>query len=235
MSKLTKNIGKSIVATMLAGLLVSWRLPSNYHSLQEPSDKSLQLDYVILQINGETKKINGNEEISFVRGDLIKVKEAYLKDSKKAINLLAIMGAEESNQALNEIRKRELDSSRELVQREGTLDPQGTVYALVAQSGGLLHGAIFLRRIEPTLSHIDIQVNGKARVMREGESLQVKKSDRYKVVNVVTNIRDSKEVSFAVVPVIGAKSNDNYMQHYQIVFRNKDYVFAKIPLTVEGL
>lgn len=218
--------------TAFAGFLVSWNLPEAYRSLQEPNDKTMLLDYVIVEVNGTVKKVSRNEEISFVRGDILNVNEAYLKDSKKVINLLGIASSNPTKELLD-IRKKSVDSSLELIQKEEALDPEGAVYALIAQSGKTLHGAIFLRRVEPTLSYIDVLINDKIRVMREGESLQVKKSDHFKVVNVVTNIRDKKDVSFAV-EILGTKTTGN-VQNYQIVFRNKKYVFAKIPLAVENI
>jgi hypothetical protein len=227
-----RMISKPVVWTLISGFLVSWTLPDSYRTLVNPNDEALLLDYMIVEINGQIKKVSRNEEISFVRGDLLKVTQAYLKNAKKVINLVELSGFKGPKEA----RTRNIDSSVELIEKEGSVDSEGTVYPLIAQSGATLHGAVFLRRVEPTLSYIDVLVNGKNRVMREGESLQMKKSDHFKVVNVVTNIQGNKNISFAVVPLVTANQKAVDMhQKYQILFRHKDYVFAKIPLTVESL
>lgn len=229
MSNPVRFIGKTFVFVTFSLFLVSWTLPERYQELREASDDSV-LDYVILDINGQLKKVSRNEELSFVRGDSVIINQAYLKNSKKNVSLVRIAGS-----ALGvDQRMKTIDTASSMISKDGSVDSEGSVYPLIVQTQNILHGVVYLRRIEPVLSYIDVQVNGKNRVMREGEILQVKKSDHFKVVNVVSNIENTKNISFVVVPVIRAKKPDSN-ENYQIVFRHKDYVFAKIPLNVESL
>lgn len=193
---------------------------------------------MILEINGQAKKVNNNGEMPFVRGDIITVNDAYLKKVKNAenkIDIVSIMGRKSMDGAFLDVRKKKLDSSVEFVQKDASLDSEGFVYGLAAITKNQLHGVVYLRRVEPVLSYIDVLINDKKRVMREGEILEVKKSDHFKIVNVVTNIGDSKNVTFMMVPVYGGKNISRDIENYQIIFRHKDYVFAKIPLKIEGI
>nr|ADI87837.1 hypothetical protein AKSOIL_0329 [uncultured bacterium Ak20-3] len=230
MFKLIRMALKLTAFTGFIALLVSWNLPQAYQSLKETSDENLLLDYVLVEINGQVRKVNRNEELRFVRGDLLKVTEVYLKDSKKRASAVEISGLKNS-----EIRQQVIDTSVSLIGSEGAVDSEAVLYPLLARSGDKLHGTILFHRTEPALSYIDVLVNGQNRVMREGETLQVKKSDHFKVTNVVTNIQGNKDVSFAVVPVLTKKSQSEAKEKFQILFKHKTYVFAKIPLTVESL
>lgn len=214
----------------LVSLTVSWNLPAPYSLLKKPKDTSEELDYVVVKQNGHMKKINRNEELSFVRGDVLKITQAFLKDSQKTIQRVYLTG----HQDASDVREKILDTSTELTQAEGSLDAESSIYPLIVQSEKTLHGVIYFHRIEPTLSYVDILVNGKNRVMREGEKLQVKNSDHFRVTNVVTNIEENKNISFTVVSK--SKKNTNpRTKEYEILFRHKAYVFAKIPMTVESL
>ncbi len=234
MISLNQKVFRFVGLTLLASLVLAWDLPRDFRALKLAQDESAILDYVILSVNGRTKKVSNGDELSYVRGDILKVVSASLRDPKKPIAQLRIPGLGFKGSV--EVRNSTVDTSIDLVGKEGALDPTGAVYALVASSREVLHGAIFLHRLEPALSYIDITVNGKNRVMREGEVLKLKKSDHFKITKMVTNIKDNKEISFAVIPLLESKPKEfSDKQNYQIVFKHKSRMFAKIPLTVENL
>ena len=67
----------------------------------------------------------------------------------------------------------------------------------------------------------------------------MKKSDSFKVGRVVTNLRGNENITFAIVPVIRGEQEvegptEKNAKEYRIVFRHKEYTFAKIPLIVEN-
>jgi hypothetical protein len=227
-------VKKAFVLILLSGNGLAWNLPATYQSFKTPKDETLILDYMIVEVNGQVKKVNRDEEISFVRGDIIKITEAYLKNSKQAVDAVEISGFATSEDS-KDVRNRLLDTSASLIEKEGSLDLEGSVYVILSHSASFLHGVIYLRRVEPTLSYIDVLVNGKNRVMREGETLEVKKTDHFKVVNVVTNFANAKNVSFTIAPILSQRNGKDKRQNFEIIFRHKEYVFAKIPIEIESL
>lgn len=220
---------------LLAALQLAWDLPAAYRTLATPAEEGALLDYVVIAVNGRMKKVSRGAELDFVRGDILKVINVSLKDPTRKINLVQIDGFKKADGSV-EAREQLIDTSYDLIQKDDAVDPDGAVYALLTRTRGIVHGAVFLRRTEPTLGYIDVLINGKTRVMREGEGLHVKKSDHFKIVKFVTNIRENKDITFTVLPILEAKTKTHIaLQNYQIVFRRKNRIFAKIPLTVENL
>ena len=89
---------------------------------------------------------------------------------------------------------------------------------------------IYLKRIEPRVKYLDLTINGKPRVMREGESLLVKETDIFKVKKIVTNIDKVEDIKFKIVPKF---SEQKRLEQYEIVLKHKDYIFARLPMAVE--
>ncbi len=219
----------SFIAIIL--LQTGWVLPEPYQKLEPPKDPGILLDSVIIEINGQTKKVPSGGELPFVKGDLIKIRLALLKNAKAKSYPLSTEGISRTHELQT---NKPIDTSKDLNDKSGSVDPAASVFPIVLRSNQTLHGMIFLHRIEPTLSYADVLINGKKIVMREGEKISVKASDRFKVTKVMTNVPDNRDITFKVIsmpdspPAAPGKA-------YQIIFRHKAFTFARIPLTIEDL
>ena len=106
--------------------------------------------------------------------------------------------------------------------REGK---RGDLYAVLALSHATLHGVVYLRLIEPVLRYAEVAINGRTRVLRDGEPLNVKATDQVKVERVVTNLESTDGVRFQIATGDGPGA-------YAIRFSRGDTPFASIPLKV---
>ncbi|MBI2601556.1 MAG: hypothetical protein HYW48_00725 [Deltaproteobacteria bacterium] len=232
--------GSSKLGVLFPFVVISgaWTVPPYYQSFEKASKHEAQLDSVIIEVNGEPRSVKNGEELSFVRGDELLVKKVLLNSPEAKPSITNVVGFVNEGSGSNDLGYK-IDTSTELTKKTWALNPEGTVYTVVAYSQRILHGAVFLNRVEPRLEYIDVDINGKTRVMREGEKLLVKKSDSFKVERVVTNLRDNETITFAIVPVIRGEQEaevpaEKGAKEYRIVFRHKEYTFAKIPMIVEN-
>lgn len=225
-----KGIWKLPLFTAFILLQTGWVLPEPYQKLEPPKDPGNLLDAVIIEINGQSKKVPSDGELPFVKGDTIKVRLALLKNAKSKSYPLSTEGISRTHELPT---NRIIDTSQETIDKSNAVDPAGMVFPIVLRSNQTLHGVVFLHRVEPTLSYADILINGKKVVMREGEKISVKAKDHFKVLKVMTNVPDNKDITFKVIPVSGQSTGPG--KNYQITFRHKESIFAKIPLTVEDL
>lgn len=85
-------------------------------------------------------------------------------------------------------------------------------------------GLIPIELIFPQLQYLDIALNKKHRLVRDGESLLVKPSDQFKVHAIATNPSFQKEVFYQVVP----EKDKVFLQLVR-----KNVLFATVVLDIE--
>lgn len=228
--------GRSLVRG-LAGLAVisalsGWTRPESPTSVPYVKDRADRLDYVLVTVNGKPRMVKAGDELAVVRGDKLQVKEAALY-GRGAIREVNVIGYQRAG--TNDDRGATF-STKDLVARwsEGE---GGAVYAVAAAGRKLLHGVVYLRVIEPVLRYAEVSINGKKRVLRDGEPLRASAKDLVKVERVETNLEAAGDVVFQIVPAAsdGAASKDAGRPGlYEIRFLRGEQAFARIPLTLEG-
>lgn len=221
---------------LLSFFLVSFKIPQYYSNMSKPAKPSEELDYLIIEHNGESKLLKNKETLSFVRGDELKIKAAKLRESKHEPLEVNIVGFRHPIQPGNRHDLGFLvDTSITLDKKQWAVDEKGEVFFVAAASKKLLHGYTFLKRLEPHLSYVDIKVNNQARVMREGETLSLKAADLFKVGRVVTNIKNLDDITFQVVELNNKARGfaSQPYEYYEIRFKHRSHTFAKIPMQVE--
>lgn len=230
-----KRLGRRLFLAACLPVLVSWvrpQLPAVGRLL--PTSKA-QLDYITIELGGETKLVRSGQELSMVIGDIFTVKDAYLMDKQARPGFINVIGFAHQQAKLNpnEDRGQTIDTMV-LMRKPGWSEGgRGKVFAVAAQTGKDVHGMIFIKLVEPTLRFAEIQINGEPRTMRDGETLFLKKSDRFKVSRVVTNLYDDSRVTFQIVkPLDQAKSDTKSAQQYEIRFLRAGRIFAAIPCQV---
>lgn len=213
--------------------LTAWNSPEDFQLLKKAQNKDQKLDYMIVEINGKAKVVSSGSDLLFLRGDTIKVREAALQATKKKVGMVELLGVDAGFKT-TDIRGKEFSSTEVLEDPLKAVDQEGKKYAVLARSADVIHGFVYLKRVEPTLSYIDVSINEKRYVMRENEDLRVKEEDTFQIVNFVTNIHNNEDVSFVVVPV--KQNQKNLLERkFNILFQHKSHIFAQVPLTIDRL
>lgn len=197
--------------------------------------ESMQLDYMLLDVEGESLLVRAGDEVVMVKGDVFVVREARLKAAHNQAQDLNVVGFQhnQARQRSTDDRNIPIDSDRALQARfsEGGL---GEVYAINAENGSTVHGGIFVRFIAPQLRYVEVRVNGAPRTLKDGEPLTLKRSDRFKIEQIKTNMRSTKGLKFQFLAV-GHKpqaKSELAAGEYEIRFARGERVFATIPVKV---
>ena len=228
-------LGQRWIILLFSSLLVSFKMPEYYSKMNRPTKLAEELDYFVIEHNGENKLLKNMDTMNYVRGDELKIKAAKLRAGDHEPMEVNLVGFRHPVKPGNRHDLGFLiDTSITLDKKQWAVDERGEVFFIAAASKKLLHGYAFFKRLEPALSYVDIQVNEQQRVMREGETLKLKAADLFKVGRVVTNIKNLDDVTFQVVELSkGRKSSAELLEYYEIRFKHRSHVFAKIPMQVE--
>lgn len=195
-----------------------------------PSDR---LEFFVVDINGKPQKVKNGDELVVVTGDVIEVKEAVLRDPNRKVESVNLVGF----QSLQATRKGEdrgfaVRTDRDLL-KHWSIGKRGDLYKISATSGLNTHGEAYLRLIAPKIKFAELTVNGKKRLIREGELLRLKKTDQISINDVRTNIEDDREkVDFQIVTIDDLALPG--VKLFEIKFSRAGSIFARIPMQVEG-
>ena len=193
------------------------------------------LDGMIIDVNGaDPRMVARGETLVVVRGDSIRVRSAVLTDRQKKVRDVNVVGFP------NRDRHKPVDDRGYTVRTDKDLlkkysrDGEGKVYSIRALSGTREHGRVFISLVEPRLDYAVVRINGQQKVLHDTRPFLVKRSDRFEVEKVVTNLQNQKEeVTFQLVPVL--ESPDPALQGigiFEIKFSRRDLVFARIPVHI---
>ena len=225
MRAITMFITTAVLATgaISPGTADAWVRPEIPSAQTPATGPGLRLDYVLVDVNGESRVVRDGEELQVVTGDRVTIKDGTLRDGSGKIRELNVVGYQSPRGT--EDRGFTIDTAKDLKSKwsEGG---RGDVYAVVASSKATLHGAIYLHLVAPALRYAEVSINGQARVFRDGEPVKVRAQDAVKVERVVTNLQSHDGVLFQMAEVDPAHGD------YEIRFTRGELVFATIPLKV---
>ena len=216
----------SLLVALAAFATVAWVRPAVPTTAKPATAFGQQLDYVIVAVNGEPHLVHDGDELPVVRGDMIVVRDAVLRDPKLVPRSVRLVGAHHGPHGDD----RGLPFTTEQLRVRDSENKQGQTFAVLALTKGTLHGAVFLRVVEPELRYAEIQVNGRSRVLRDGEPLEVKATDQVKVSKVVTNLQSTDGVLFRIDKPV--HPDKDAPAEYEIRFTRAGQPFASIPLKV---
>ncbi len=212
-----------IVAAIVSCTQFAWVRPELHTKAKPAGDSGGRLDYFVLKINGQPVRLKEGQEVSVMRGDELEVAEARLISPDFTAKQVDVIGFKSPGKVSGEDRGFRFKTNRlSDWYSEGRL---GEVWSVIATSGDTLHGAGFIRVIDPSLRYAEIKVNQQMRVVRPGDEVIVKATDQFKVDRVVTNLGDDSSVKIRVV-------NQAADSKYEIRFERDRRVFAVIPVTV---
>lgn len=203
----------------------AWSRPESpiQGSLKAPSNPAGRLESILLEVNGEPRMVRVNEELSVIRGDKIRVREAYLYDRSMMPKEVQVVGLMRTRQGQAESRGVEF-RTKDLASRQSE-GGKGQVYAVVVRSKKDLHGTAFLKIQDAALRYAEVSVNQTKRILRDGEPLKLSSKDLFKLHKIVTNLDHDDGVIFQIA--------DGSRGERAIRFLRYGVAFATIPLIIE--
>ena len=203
----------------------SWVSPTQYSPRPRYAATAMQLDYLVLEVNGKRRLLKAGTQVEIVRGDTLKVIATLLKDRQRQAQYVNVVGF-----------KNPPDNGKDrgyLVNTDKQLLPyfsqrgEGRVYAIVVGSRDKIHGEIFFRLLAPQLRYAVLRVNdSKSLVLRDGEPVRVGLDDRLTISNVSVNFTPRKGLTFDIY-----RDTSAAVAH-EIRFARADKIFARIPLQI---
>ena len=193
-----------------------------------PTATSTNLDRVAIDVNSERVLIEEGHTIDIVRGDLLTVIDAWSKDQSVKVDAVDLVGFAPLR------AKNGRDDRGFIINTDSDLQPsfakdketEKSTFEIQARSGDKVLGAVFIHLIEPRLEKVEISVNGKMRQLHNGDTLQLRSTDKIAVKHVVTNIRGNENVHHELRSVTATKGKANK----ELIFARGDHVFGRIPL-----
>ncbi len=212
-------------------LSLAWVRPAAPPNSPKPtSEAGQQLDYVIVEVNGQPRLVKAGGELPVLRGDHLKIKEAALAgkaEGPKEVNLVGYQSPSPKGE------DRGYDFTTMDLKARHSEDQKGDVYALQVATKKVLHGTVYIRLMNPVLRYAEVSINGTNKVLRDGESLAVKATDLVKVERVVTNLEKTDDVLFQIAPASAKATAGKPEGDYEIRFQRGGTDFARIPLKIE--
>ena len=227
MSKLLNRILPKLAFNAFFGatlsLMPAWVRPQLQTLAKAVPSGGERLDYFVLKVNRQPIFLREGTELTIMRGDLLEVVEAKLMTPTIPVGQVDVIGFKSPGKQLGEDRGYEFRTHQ--LNHWYSEGRKGEVWSILAMTGDRLHGAAFLRLVEPAFRYAEVKLNGKTQVLRDGQELIVKASDQFKLSRVVTNLSDDKDVHFHIVPM-------SKPGHYEIRIERDKRAFAAIPLKV---
>ncbi|MBP6217690.1 MAG: hypothetical protein KA436_03780 [Oligoflexales bacterium] len=190
-----------------------------------------QLDYVIVELNNERHLVKSGYSIDLVYGDIFRLSDVVLRmPSEKSPKL---RWAPEAIDIADEL----IDTAKDMPdQRCAGGGQEAPLYTVEVMTGEDFHGMIQIRCLKPIFHYANFSVNGKLMTSREDLALQLKTDDKIKLDKVYSNMSESSDVAFEVIPIKTIQLKDKlflFRDYYDILFSRKQRVFARVPLVVD--
>lgn len=193
------------------------------------------LSYVMFDINGVRRIIKPQQTLQLVRGDRLRIVEAGIVGREKLAKRVNLVGFhDERYSKIGDDLNVDVNTDRSLL-RGYAQGEFKNIYRVVASSGVIDHGQVYIQVLKPELRFVTVLVNEEERVLREGNLLKLTSKDIFKVKTVNTNVSDQDaKVTYEVRPMTGMKQLKQ-VSFYVIQFKRNGRDFAEIPVQIEEI
>jgi hypothetical protein len=184
----------------------------------------LQLESLIVDVNGERRRVEPRSGISVVRGDLITFVDVLISPQTKKPPVVDVDGfssADDQGKVIDTAT--DLDSS-------SSKGGKGRQFRVRVLGGNNVYGTTFLNIVEPELVAFEVELNGMRRLLKSGDRLALSPSDELRVMAVRTNVRGNENVKHDLV----TKDRSKGVTRKEIRFTRGPKVFARIPIDWKG-
>lgn len=224
----------SFISLIVSGHVLATKLPKFYQENFNPAREGSRLDYVVLVVNGERKVIESGKQMVLVKGEKFKILNARLQDKHLVPSEINLVGLKHPK-----VRGGRNDIGVEVYDGISVLNPAWAevladreIYSVVVASEKVLHGTVTLALVEPSLSYIAIEVNGKDRVFRAGEAITLQRSDEIMIKKVTTNLTVDKGIEFTLTELSKPNRQENKHGEYRLSVTYQNKKFAEVPISI---
>jgi hypothetical protein len=186
-----------------------------------PDKAENRLDSLVVDINGERKKVDAGGSLDVVYGDLVTIVEATLLDKSAKVDVVDLVGFRGGNsKASGDDRGWVIDTGRHLSKKRSVAG-DGRQYKIQVSRQGGISGEVVLNVLEPELISIELEVNGSVQKIQPGDVLRLSSKDMVRVVEIRTNVRGNENVKYDKTAKNGNK---------ELRFSRGGRIFARIPI-----
>lgn len=180
-----------------------------------------QLDSLVLDVNGERKRVEAGSSVDVVFGDLLTIVEASLADKSAPVEVVDLVGFKSTkSKHSRDDRGWVIDTGRHLSKKR-SVTGDGKQYKIQVSGRRGLSGEVMLNVLDPELVSISLEVNGSIRKVHPGDVLRLSAKDMIRVVEVRTNVRGNENVKYDQIAKKG---------HKELRFSRGGRIFARIPI-----
>lgn len=180
-----------------------------------------RLESLVVDVNGERKRVEAGASFHVVYGDLVTIVEASLVDKSTPVELVDLVGFRSSkSQNSGDDRGWVIDTGRHLSKKRSVAG-DGRQYRIRVSDRRGINGEVMLNILDPELLSIALEVNGSVRQIHSGDVLRLGAKDLVRVVEVRTNVRGNENVKYDKVAKRGSK---------ELRFSRGGRIFARIPI-----
>ena len=224
-------MGGSVNAKSLVGLVLFLGCANSGICFGRPAlrlatSPSLQLDEILVEVNGERRLVKAKDGFEVVRGDLMVIKEVWLADRGKVVSVVQLDGyAPKRRDVTNDARGKVVNTAKDLA-RAGMGSGDGVDYILRASGSGLTYGEMRIHVSGPRLDGVEVTVNGVRKFLRSGDPLRLRATDQIGVQRVLTNVRGNENVKHEMK----TSKDANGQETRELRFVRGDDILGQIPI-----
>jgi hypothetical protein len=220
----------ALIFGLSASAAVALRPMGGTSMLRQVDNPASRLESLVVEVNGERRRVEPASGFTVVRGDLVTVVEAWLVDKSKQAPIVDIAGfTTRLKRSGQDDRGKVVDTNRDFDPRQSE-DGKGDRYAIRVIGSGVLYGETFLTIEEPALISFEVEVNGERRKLTPGDKLALSARDGIRVIDIRTNVRGNENVRHD----LAKKRNRDGTVTREIRFTRGEAVFARIPIDWQG-
>lgn len=188
------------------------------------------LSHLIVMVNGQSQRVESDQTLHLVAGDVFSVTDAKLFDAAARIESVNVYGYSRMlNGRYMQDDRLAVIATNDL-QAEYSVNGKGRDYAIIVGSSGKVHGLVRVVVDEPMVQYIELRVNGTPRTLYPNDIAPVifKKSDKVKVERIASNVASDKGALSARFVDTGL-SRQSQGRLFRLEILRRDRVIGSIP------
>jgi len=195
----------------------------------ELAKASAAIDSLVVEVNGERRRVEPMSGLYLVRGDLLTIIDVALKDGSGSLPVVDVIGFRAKSARSKDDRGQVIDTARNL-SRFGSLDGQGGRYRIRVSDANVVRGEVIMTIEEPRLISMEIEINGQRRTFGPDDRLSISGKDSIQILDLRTNVRGNENVKYEIS---NNKPSANRSKK-ELRFSRDGRVFARVPIEWRG-
>lgn len=221
----------ALIPTWSPGFAIDGGATTSLQRIVNGKNFAGKLESLIVDVNGERRRVDPTVGFSCVKGDLLTIVDAFVSpmtNSKIIVEVDGFRSERKGNRDDNDLGK-VIDTGFDLQPLAQSKSKLGR-HRIRILAGGKLYGITYMELAPPELISLDIEVNKKPIKLRSGDRLSLGPRDGLRVLEVRTNVRGNENVKHDLI----TKSMPDGSTVREIRFTRGSSVFARIPIDWKG-